>query len=498
MNRIIVFYIGFLVLLLGINAVTFFGCDSGTGPMAPGTPVSFSGDILPIFEQSCNVPGCHNSTDKQAGIDLTTWHSLMVNGSNFGAEIIPYNAKWSHMMQHINRVDTNISPFSEPLMPKELRPYTTGQPLSRDKIELIMNWINQGAKNDYGEVAFSNITNKAFITNQASDILAVVDLDNMHLVRLLNVGGRDNATHPLDSPHIVIADNQGRYFYVSLIAEGYIEKYDAVTYERVGRMFAGLSPAHIVISNDGTKGWFTNFDATLSEKHIKEFNTETMTISHVIEEFRMTKPHGLRLTHDGSKLIAATQGSEFLYIINTSDNQITDIVGVDPTVPPNGNGTSSFLPYQTAITPDDRFVFVSCSASNDVRVFDMNTRTFTHVIPVGLKPLSLDISPDGRWCYVPNRNSNSVTVIDVNTMSVFATISNIGAQPHQLDFTEDGHYAYITCESVSGTFVHHPPVGSSKPGTTCVVDVWGGHVKVKDIEMASFPAGISITPGKGN
>ncbi|HEY3249705.1 MAG TPA: hypothetical protein VGK25_01175 [Ignavibacteria bacterium] len=32
----------------------------------------------------------------------------------------------------------------------------------------------------------------------------------------------------------------------------------------------------------------------------------------------------------------------------------------------------------------------------------------------------------------------------------------------------------------------------------CVIDLWAGHVKVKDIEMASFPAGITITPNLGN
>ena len=497
MNKKIIIFVVLLICFLGLFSINFLGCDSGS-TVAPGEPVSFSGDIMPIFEKNCNFPGCHNSTDRQAGIDLTSWESTMIGGSNFGAEVVPYNARWSHMMQHINRVDTNISPFSEPLMPGLLRPYTDGLPLSRDNITTIMDWINQGAKNDYGTVAFSNITNKAFITNQASDLVAVVDLDNNHLVRLIDVGGRNNQTQPLDAPHVIIADKQGRFFYISLIAEGYIEKYDAMTYEKVGRMFAGLSPAHIVISDDGTKGWYSNFDATLTEKNIREFDTQTMTITDIIEEFRMTKPHGMRLTHDGKFLLLGTEGSEFLYIINTSDNQISDVYPVDPSVPLSGNGTNNFVPYQVAITPDDHYAFIPCLKSNDVRVFDIQNRVFVSNIPVGLNPLANEISPDGQWCYVPNRNSNSVSVISVQTMSVVKTISNIGAQPHKVDFTADGHYAYVTCESVSGGFAHHPPTFGKSPGTTAVIDVWGGHNKIKDIEMASFPAGISITPGNGN
>lgn len=484
-------------IILTTAIINISGCDSSTQTQL-GEPVSFNRDIQPILAQNCNFPGCHNSTDKQAGLDLTSWEGMMINGSSFGAEVIPYNAQWSHLVQHINRIDTNISPFSEPLMPQAKMPFTQGLPLQANQLHKIVDWINQGAKNDYGEAAFSNITNKAFITNQASDLVAVVNLDNNHLVRLIDVGGRNNQTQPLDAPHVIIVDNQGIYFYVSLIAEGYIEKYDARTYEKKGRLFAGNSPAHIILNNAGTKGWFTNFDATLADKKIKEFDTETMTVTNVIEEFRMTKPHGIRLTRNEQLILMATEGSEFLYLIDALTGNIIDTYPVDPSVPPNGSGTNNFIPYQVAITPDDKFAYISCLRSNDVRVFDIVNRVFTVSIPTGLNPLALEISPDGRWCYVPNRNSNSVTVIDLTNNTVFKTISNVGAQPHKIDFTADGHYAYVTCESVSGGFIHHPPNAGKTPGTTAVIDVWGGHVKIKDIEMASFPAGICITPGLGN
>lgn len=450
---------------------------------------------MPIFSRNCSFPGCHNPVDRPSGIDLTSWEGAVIRGSVYGAEIIPYRSEWSHLMMHINRVDTNISPFLEPLMPMPFSPYTNGQPLSRNQIEIIKRWIDEGARDDWGKVAYSDITKKAIITNQASDLIAIVNVENNHLVRLIPVGGR---TDRLDAPHVVIADNQGKYFYVSLISEGYIEKYDVRTYELKGRMYAGLSPAHIVLTDDGRKGYFSNFDATLTEKNIKEFDTESMTITDVITEFRMTEPHGMRLTHKGDLLLMATERSELLYVIRTSDNSILNVEPVDPSVPPNGNGTRNFIPYQVAVTPDDRYALISCLKSNDVRVFDLKTMQFILTIPVGLNPLALEVSPNGRWCYVPNRNSNSVSVIDLNTFTVIKTIPAVGAQPHKIDFTEDGRFAYVTCESVSGSFAHHPPESSKIPGTTAVIDVTGGHIKIKDIEMASFPAGISITPGKGN
>jgi DNA-binding beta-propeller fold protein YncE len=81
-------------------------------------------------------------------------------------------------------------------------------------------------------------------------------------------------------------------------------------------------------------------------------------------------------------------------------------------------------------------------------------------------------------------------------MTVIKVIPNIGVQPHGVGFTKDGHYAYVSCESQApgNPYVHHPLSGNKRPGTTAVIDVWAGHVKIKNIEMASFPNEISITP----
>ena len=114
-KKIIISVFGIAVISF-LYSVSFSGCTEDN-PIGPTETVKFSRDIMPILEANCNFPGCHNSTDKQAGIDLTSWHSIMINGSNFGTEIVPYNSKWSHLVWHINRVDTNISVYSDPQMP---------------------------------------------------------------------------------------------------------------------------------------------------------------------------------------------------------------------------------------------------------------------------------------------------------------------------------------------------------------------------------------------
>lgn len=479
----------FYVLLIAgtLYSISFSACNDS--PVKSGESISFSGDILPIFEANCNFPGCHNSFDRQAGIDLTSWSSLMINGSTFGAEVIPYNSKWSHLTQHIN-TDTNIAPVSEPLMPQAKAPYTNGMPLGKNLVMLISKWIDEGAKNDFGEVAFGNLTRKAFITNQASDFVAVVNLDNMFVIRYIKVG---ESVNTIAAPHNVAVDNQGSYFYVTLIAEGFIEKYDAMNYSKLGRLYAVSAPGHVIISPDGTKGYVTNYNVNGSERFIKSFRTSDMTVLNTISDITMNATHGGRITSNGNYLITTSELGEYIQIINTLTDEVEQTIPVANIVPPNGNGTGLFRPIAISISPDDRFAFITCDRSNDVRVLDLNTRVITHIIQTGIFPIQSECSPDNKWLYVANRNSNSVTVIDVNSFTVVKTISNVGAQPHGVAFTPDGRFAYITCESVSGTYVHHPATGSSVPGTTAVIDVLNNHTKIKDIEMASYPAGISIT-----
>lgn len=490
MKKLKVSFVILITVFSAFNTVYFAGCENQ--PVAPPATTSFSKDILPVFLQNCAVPGCHaRASDNSDALELSSWNSIMIKGYRVGPSIIPYNAFWSSLMAHINR-DTSLSLVSEPLMPKYRPSVNQGNPLPSDIVRLIAQWINEGAKDDFGNVAFQNATRKAFITNQASDYIAVVNLDNNFLIRLVHVGSGGNQ---LAAPHNVEVDKQGRYFYTTLIREGYIEKFDAHTYEKLGRVHIGSSPGHVVISADGSKGYATNYDLNGLERFVKVFDTQSMTVTDTISDVTMNATHGEKLTHNGNYLVAISQTGEYIEIIRTSDNQVDETVPVANNVPPNGNGTGQYKPIAVSISADDRYAFVTCFQSGEVRVLGLNTRTIIAVIPVGSQPIQSDCSPDGNWCYVANRGSNTVSVINIHSLSVEKTIENVGVQPHGVCFTPDGHYVYVTNESQQpgNPYVHHPVSGNTRPGTTAVIDVLAGHVKIKDIEMASYPAGVSIT-----
>ena len=131
--------IGTVLLLVVGLMVWSFGCGSAIkelglvfdNPTAAGRPSpSFSTDIAPILVERCAIAECH-VVDGPHDIDLRTYDTLMKGGDE-GAIVIVGDAKESEIVEEI----------AEGKMPPE------GPPLDAAQIQLIIDWINEGAKNN--------------------------------------------------------------------------------------------------------------------------------------------------------------------------------------------------------------------------------------------------------------------------------------------------------------------------------------------------------------
>ncbi len=115
-----------------VCAVIVLSCTHKGPPVVVPT-VSFSKDILPIFQTSCAINGsCHvGSFNLNDHVDLTD--SLAYNTLSKNGFINTASPKASILY---NEVSTGI-------MPKA--PYA---PLPASQVSLILSWIEQGAKNN--------------------------------------------------------------------------------------------------------------------------------------------------------------------------------------------------------------------------------------------------------------------------------------------------------------------------------------------------------------
>ncbi|MBC8145622.1 MAG: beta-propeller fold lactonase family protein [bacterium] len=473
-----------IYFVLAVFALVAAGCseEAIVGPPGPNDPIIYSKHIQPIFANSCATSACHEGSNPQNNLSLVSWDRMM-SGSDFGAVVIPFNGRKSHLLQHIN-TDTSLAPMALPTMP------FGRTPLSRDQVLLIKRWIDEGAKNDAGEVALSGDRPRAFVTNQGEDLVTVIDLATQRVARFISVGRLPDNSSPPEAPHNIVMSPDGRVFYVNLIAAGIVEKYDAVTFEKLGSVDVGLSPAQIIINSDGSALYVSNFDLTHVQRFITKVNTTTMTVASNIETGGFA-PHGVTFNAGQTSVYTMNAGSDDVSEIEIATGEVKRFIPIVPGEPLQPGTKAKHEPYQSVLANDGNLMFVTCRASGQVRVIDLALGRVIDSITVGSRPLILERTPDGSEIWVPNQGSATVSVINVATRQIVATITGLETQPHAVAFSADGRSAWVTCENQTGTHHHHPIEGSKFPGIVFVVDV-ATRVLRKDIEVGAFAAGITI------
>jgi hypothetical protein len=105
------------------------GTGGGTGG-GGNTSICFESDVLPIFQSSCAKSGCHDAASRQGGYILTDYANIIRKG------IRPGNAGGSKIFQVIVTTD-----------PGDRMPQPPNPALTTAQINLIGEWINEGALN---------------------------------------------------------------------------------------------------------------------------------------------------------------------------------------------------------------------------------------------------------------------------------------------------------------------------------------------------------------
>ncbi|MEW4489565.1 c-type cytochrome domain-containing protein [Thalassoglobus sp. JC818] len=108
--------------------------SSGKAPKAK-SEVSFIEDIAPIIDQKCL--GCHGANNPRNGLRLDTFAGWRRGGQS-GSLLIPGQPARSLLIARLS------APEGQGRMPAR------GEPLSKDEIMLVGQWIGQGAKLDFG------------------------------------------------------------------------------------------------------------------------------------------------------------------------------------------------------------------------------------------------------------------------------------------------------------------------------------------------------------
>ncbi len=128
-------------IALGFAAGSVFAelGDAGKVPAGSSKRVSYSKDIKPVFEKSCNK--CHTGDRPKAKYLMDTVANIIKGGSSDEAAIIPGNAKKSPLVHYCLDLveDMEMPPSSK----REKYPQ-----LTKAQIADLVAWIDQGAKDN--------------------------------------------------------------------------------------------------------------------------------------------------------------------------------------------------------------------------------------------------------------------------------------------------------------------------------------------------------------
>jgi uncharacterized membrane protein len=102
---------------------------AATQPVVEGATVSFAGEVMPIIQSRCI--GCHGGDRTEEGLDLKT-HASILTGSDNGLVVTPGDAANSLLVELV----------AAQKMPKR------GPKLTPPQVQLITDWVNQGAANN--------------------------------------------------------------------------------------------------------------------------------------------------------------------------------------------------------------------------------------------------------------------------------------------------------------------------------------------------------------
>jgi hypothetical protein len=124
-----------IVLLVAVASGGHTAPPAATAPAGKGG-ISFINDVAPIFKENCFA--CHDAKKRKGKLDMSSYQSLRKGGDN-DDPITPGKPEESLLIELIAAKGKRRMP------PKE-----SGDPLPAEKVALVRQWIQQGAKLDTG------------------------------------------------------------------------------------------------------------------------------------------------------------------------------------------------------------------------------------------------------------------------------------------------------------------------------------------------------------
>ena len=221
------------------------------------------------------------------------------------------------------------------------------------------------------------------------------------------------------------------------------------------------------------------------------------TLDHVLSAPGATGSE--QLTSDGKYLLVAANSGAIVFSVADAEQGGSALVGT--LTSPFGSGA-----VEVAVSPDDKFVFVTLENSANLVVFNLQSAlangfaasAVVGKIPLHYAPVGLAISPDHRWLYATSRarvqttaaSEGTLTVIDLNRAetapsSAVVSTATAGCSPVRVIASPDGRYVWVTSRDSNMLLGFSAPALRTDPA----------HALVVRVSVGPAPIGLALVNG---
>ncbi len=286
-------------------------------------------------------------------------------------------------------------------------------------------------------VALSPDANTAYVLNNHSRNLTVIDLTTNTAINSLPVGGLLG-----ERPGDVEVTPDGTKAVVSIKDDYFANVIDLAT-NTVTEVPMGRRCGKVLISPDSQ---YAYMPVVADGDGVERINLNTLSLDgpKILTGnmggigFSFGAVSGVALSHDASLLVTCGTYDDNISIIDTATWTRLATVGVGD------------YPVRVTFSPDDSRIFVVCRNDPAVHVLEYNGAAWevVDVIFVGNKPWNMAVNSAGTRLYVNNWDGKSISVIDLTSNTMIHMIglpTDNSGEPVDLALNADGSKLYVNC-----------------------------------------------------
>ncbi len=354
-----------------------------------------------------------------------------------------------------------------------------------------------------------------YVTNQGAASVSVIDVDARSEVARVDLQALGFG--PTAKPHDVAVEPDGSYWYVTLIGENRVLKFDREN-RLVGQVEMEVPGLVIVHPTEDLLFVGRSMSAVNPPSSVAMIRRSDMTLLDEIEVV-FPRPHALQARPQGDRVYTASLAENRFAAIDPESGDVELFeapppAGADAAHVMAGDsahaGADSSMQgmhgparrdvhtlVEFAISPDGGTMVTGGEISGEILVYDItapDSPRLLRTLAVGGAPWHPAFAPDGRTLWVPLHQANQVAVIDTATWEVADRIMGRGlAQPHAVSLTPDGATAFVSNNNTGGEYT--PTGDDPHAGTVVAIDA-RTHAIVSVIEVGANATGMDLAhPG---